>query len=183
MSVGSFEIAVSPMTRIASARTITACGFLSAALTIGSSHCSQQILEHRPRRIADEAYDMIIDNTRRELVAARAAASDRVAGFQFPLRLWKIAELAFLKDDHRHWRLGTMAQNQRDRYAFDVTQARAARRERRPGRPIGERAGIEPPDELLRDFFRHDAAELWRGQVVGVSAVTFLDGVGKVESS
>src|SRR5207247_1867398 len=35
MSVGNFAIAVSPMTRIASARTMTACGFLSAALTIG----------------------------------------------------------------------------------------------------------------------------------------------------
>src|SRR5260370_8984136 len=35
LSVGNCEIAVRPRTRIVNARKITACGFLSAALTIG----------------------------------------------------------------------------------------------------------------------------------------------------
>src|SRR5207249_9715743 len=149
MSVGNFAIAVSPMTRIASARTITACGFFSAALTIGfcaskaaataiyykriasaltvsASHSSQYVFERWPWPVADNAHNVIIDKARRELITARVAASDRIAGFQFSFRLGKTIDLAFLENDHRHGGLAAVTQNQRDRHAFNVAQTRAA---------------------------------------------------------
>src|SRR5438876_5653867 len=127
------------MTRIASASTMTAYGFLSAALTIGccsnkaaatliyykrigsalticAAHSFQQILEHRPRFIADDANDVIADKARRELIAACAAASDRIARFQFAFCLREMIELAFPKHDHRHRCFRAAAENQRDRY-------------------------------------------------------------------
>src|SRR6266571_2647428 len=143
MSVGNFAIAVSPITRIASARTITACGFFSAALTIGfwqvkprrprfitkessraltvsASHSSQQIFERWPRPVADNAHNVIIDKARRELITARAAASDGISGFQFSFRLRKTIDLTFFENDHRYRDLATVTENQRHGHAFDV---------------------------------------------------------------
>ncbi len=124
---------------------------------------------------------MIVDKTRRELITARAAAGDRIAGFQLPLRFREMIELAFSKDDHRDGRLSAVTQNQRDRNAFDVAQPRAAGSEPRLRRPVVKSRRVEPAAELLCNLGRHRAAELRRGDLMNISAVAFLDCVRKIE--
>ena len=75
------------------------------------AHSSQQILEHGPWFIAHDADHVIVDKARSELVATGTAASDWIAGFQFPFRLWKMIELTFSEDDHRHRCLGAATED------------------------------------------------------------------------
>src|SRR5437667_6424758 len=92
-------------------------------------------------------------------------------------------DLAFYEDDHLYRRLGAVAQNQRNRHAFDMAQPRAAGSERPLGRPVGKCFSVESAVELLRNFFWHRPAELRRGDLMDVSAVAFLDRLRKIEIS
>jgi len=92
---------------------------LSAALTIGATHRSQQILQRWPWPVADNAHNVIIDEARRELITAPVDASDRIGGFQFSFRLPKTIDLAFLENGHRYGALTAVTEYQPHGHARD----------------------------------------------------------------
>src|SRR2546426_623414 len=105
-------------TRNASAGTMTAegvfCAAFATAKSTGFVHRLEQFLKLRPRRVGDEADDVAVDQTSRELITAGTTAGDEVAGLQSPFRFREVFKLAFLEHDQRDGSALETPENQRD---------------------------------------------------------------------